>query len=427
LVRSSTVHVSSEDSVPVLAAIGVYMLLPSGLFACAALATSLLLANLSRRDSDTDELLCSERVTGFLWAAVCLFYATTASHLAALFGPHTWCRGGVLGKGLALGGFSVLLALGIVAGHFLLRDDVLHSSDHTLCEGSVFHWMLVADLACMYSFFLALFLTVLLSYLGACRSVPETHEDVADRAQAIRALRMQQDAGAEEERSAFFARPGAGIDKTQAYSRRGGARIAQATGPAGPALSLQSNQGWGRSSLDDPSQLASPVSASSRGGVGGGVGGGGGGGGFESVHLHVLATPSAANAGGGGGFERAFALASPDSTGPAQVSTPLPVPAAGGGGLSLEAESDALFASRAHAPRETREELRRLESSFIAGSGDTEPGVAGRDPNRLYSPVSRAPTAPADATAARHDRVFDDDEADARSLGERMPLTPKFH
>jgi hypothetical protein len=386
------------------------MLLPSGLFACMALLSSLVMANMARSDASTGEPLCTERVWAFLWGCVLLFYLTTASHLAALFGPRTWCRGGVAGKGAALAAIAILLALWIVFGHFVLRDNI--DEGDGLCEGSVFHWLVIVDMACLYSFFLALALTVLLASLGACRSVPETAEDVHDRAQAQSLLRSQAQAGGTAGASVF--RPGAGLNTSAggAYSRRGGARIAQS--PSSGAGVASNQGGWGRSRLGDldvdgPSQFASPSHS-------------------EPVQLQMLATPSAAASGGAGGFERAFSVLSADQLQqqsqqmhPSDSSAPAP--------LTLEAEAEELFASRAAAAagaqaQQQQQELRAIEESLLHGGGGGGGGPVGQDPNRLYSPVSSAAPAPA---LASHDRVFEDDEDAAHKLGERMPLTPKLH
>ena len=71
----------NEESVPVTAALFVYMLLPSALLFLGALLTSLLLSNLALSYS------CHQHVWAFLWGCVLLFYVWVFYHFFVLFGP----------------------------------------------------------------------------------------------------------------------------------------------------------------------------------------------------------------------------------------------------------------------------------------------------------------------------------------------------
>ena len=120
----------NEESVPVTAALFVYMLLPSALLFLGALLTSLLLSNLALSYS------CHQNVWAFLWGCVLLFYVWVFYHFFVLFGPRGWTN---LTSKLALFALlAVALGLWLAFGHLTLRDHVdgecvrTHSPTHTL-------------------------------------------------------------------------------------------------------------------------------------------------------------------------------------------------------------------------------------------------------------------------------------------------------
>lgn len=106
----------NEESVPVTAALFVYMLLPSSLLFLGALLTSLLVSNLALSYS------CHPHVWAFLWGCVLLFYVWVFFHFLVLFGPRGWTN---LTSKLALFALlAVAMALWLAFGHITLRDKV---------------------------------------------------------------------------------------------------------------------------------------------------------------------------------------------------------------------------------------------------------------------------------------------------------------
>ena len=293
--------------------------------------------------------------------------------------------------------------------------------------------MLIADLACIYSYFLCIILTVTVSHgqshsrsqptnrttvrrcdsqvacrplrahffglclarvhfgnaqlsaVGACRSVAECDEDLADRA-------SQPMLGAEY-------RPGAGIQLTATRSRRRGPRVASnaagaSDAPASPSAATSNTEAQ-RAAHSSPSHASHPVGPPLQ------------------VQVDPPTSPSAT-------ANLLSAKQAPSDGAAATVAG-----GSTGSDLLLADQASQLQGSRGS---DMRDELQALERSVMGSSGaDHSSAGAGVTLNQLaYSPTG---------VRSRHEASGGNeansgptsDAAAGRSLGERMPLTPKLH
>lgn len=240
-----------------------------------------------------------------------------------------------------------------------------------------------AHLTCALSLLLLICANGQLSAVGACRSVAECDEDLADRA-------SQPMLGAEY-------RPGAGIQLTATRSRRRGPRVASSAAgasdaPASPS-GATSNTEAQRAAHSSPSHASHPV-------------------GPLQVQVDPPTSPSAT-------ANLLSAKQAPSDGAPAAA-----VGGSAGSDLLLADQASQLQGARGS---EMRDELQALERSVMgSGGGDHSSAGAGVTLNQLaYSPAG---------VRSRHEASGGPEvdsspapDAAGRSLGERMPLTPKLH
>ena len=151
MMRSSS---SSEGTIPVLTAVYVFMLIPTALLFLAALLTSLLRSNYDPLLSDD----CNSRTRAFLFGCLLIFYTWCVYHFYVLFG-YPWKN--LVQKLVIFAIYIIIMIIWLINGHLTLQVQVSEA-----CFGTVYHRMIIANLGCLYVFFLYLLIVVAVSHLN---------------------------------------------------------------------------------------------------------------------------------------------------------------------------------------------------------------------------------------------------------------------